>query len=131
MNRSIKLIGFLVVTLFLLFITTWSALRIYRMQGYPLVAGGYIRSPDKTATAKALAIIERPFWGKEKRYYRFELIKGDASGAVVSSIEIQPLPNEPFRMPRGGPAFPVIWQTSGDVTFRGEQFELTLTASNP
>ena len=131
MNKTAKVVGLLLVTVFLLLIMTWSALRIYKMQGYPLVAGGFIRSPDKTATAKALAIIERPFWGKEKRYYRFELIRGDASGTVVSSIEIQPIPNEPFRMPRGGPAFPITWQTSGDVTFSGEQFELTLSASNP
>jgi hypothetical protein len=131
MKKRAILICLLVAVGGLSLMTAWLALRLYKTQGYPLVAGGFIRSPDNMATAKALAIIERPFWGEEKRYYRFELIDGGAEGAVVTSVELLPLLNEPFRMPRGGSAFPVTWQTNGDVTFNGSQFELRLKAPNP
>lgn len=99
--------------------------RCFVILGYPLVGGGHEYNKAANLTAKSLAIIERPFWGREKRYYRFELREGRHNGTLLRSLIVQPIQGEDFRMPRGGPAFPIRWNENGSVSFEAQGVQIT------
>jgi hypothetical protein len=102
-------------------------IRSFLIHGYPLVAGGYESSPKRSFTAKALAIVERPFFGNDRRYYRFELLKGGPDGPILKSVTMEPIAGEEFRMPRSSLAFPIQWSDdSHSVIFAAQGVELIL-----
>lgn len=100
--------------------------RYFAVQGYPLERGGYEYSDDKTRTALALAIVEQPYFGKARRYYRFELREGKSDGRLLSEHATGFVPTEGFRAPRDGPAWPVSWNEDGSITFANGKVEITL-----
>jgi hypothetical protein len=122
-----KLSGWILLAVFGVALLGYGILRYFATAGYPIVGGGSQTSPDGRITANSFAIVERPFWGKEHRYYRFELVEGGPGGRVLKFVIMEPLPGEDFRMPRRSPAFPAKW--SGDfkaATFSGQGMDLTL-----
>jgi hypothetical protein len=121
--KALKITGAIVLASALM----WMLLRYYALSSYPLIRGGNSYSPDRAMTARALAILDVSFFGKEHRYYRFELVDGDSSGRVLRTVTVEALPGEEFRMFRGQPAVPSKWnEDASAVTFFGQGIELTL-----
>jgi len=132
--KYFKLIGCVVGGLFLLGIclifTLFLTLRYWDSTN-PIIAGGGQVAPNGLLTARSLAIVERPFLGKEHRYYRFELREGGPNngnyGRILKEVTMEPLSGEEFRMPRAAPAFPLKWSDDNTaVTFSAQGIDLTL-----
>jgi hypothetical protein len=123
-----------ILGLVLLACLVFLALKYVDALSYPINAGGGLASPHGHFTARSLAIVERPFLGKEHRYYRFELREGGPNngqyGRVLKEVTMEPIPGEEFLMPRGSPAFSIRWSDDEtEVTFSDQGIALTLQSA--
>jgi hypothetical protein len=127
--KSARIGGIVLIFLGTIGLLAYGLLRYIALTPY-LQRGGERESLDHKYTARSLAIIEHPYFGSEHRYYRFELRQGPDNngefGVLLREVVMEPLPGQPFLMPRGAPAFLITWRDDSEVTFSAQGLELTL-----
>jgi hypothetical protein len=98
--------------------------RILHVFPYPMGGGQYRESPDKKFTASASSMIDRFFFGGERRYYEFEIAAG--SRHEIRRIVIDEPPEGMIDWRDGGS---IEWEAdSSSVTysFRGTKLILSV-----